>query len=79
MACRGGPDAAARNLRADPTAEKGRLRRAERAMSGSISFHNILATSYRVLGIDAAITLPDFNGRPHYLLNDREPIQAFLG
>jgi hypothetical protein len=49
--------------------------RAERARSGGISFQNIMATIYRVLGIDATAQLADFNGRPQNLLNDREPIR----
>jgi hypothetical protein len=52
--------------------------RAERSKSGSISFQNIVATIYHVLGIDPATTLPDFNGRPQYLLDDREPIPELL-
>jgi len=35
---------------------------------------NVLATLYGVLGIDPATTLPDFSGRPMYLLDNREPI-----
>jgi hypothetical protein len=34
----------------------------------------VLATLYRVLGIDLETTLPDHNGRPRYLLDDRRPI-----
>jgi uncharacterized protein (DUF1501 family) len=49
--------------------------RVERAKSGSISFQNIMATIYHVLGIDTAAQLPDFNGRPQNLLDDREPIR----
>jgi len=49
--------------------------RAERARSGSISFQNIIATIYHVLGIDLTAQLPDFNGRPQNLLDDREPIR----
>jgi hypothetical protein len=49
--------------------------RAERARSGSISFQNIMATIYHVLGIDTTAQLPDFNGRPQNLLDDREPIR----
>jgi hypothetical protein len=45
-----------------------------RTASGKISFQNIIATIYRVLGIDREATLPDYNGRPMYLLDDREPI-----
>ena len=32
---------------------------------------NVLAMVYRHLEIDAASTLPDFTGRPRYLLEDR--------
>ncbi|HEY7424894.1 MAG TPA: DUF1501 domain-containing protein [Gemmataceae bacterium] len=53
--------------------------RAERAKSGSINFQNIISTVYHVLGIDPATALPDFSGRPQYLLDDREPIQALIG
>src|SRR5437867_1418470 len=35
---------------------------------------NILATLYHVLRIDPAATIPDHNGRPQYLLEDREPV-----
>jgi len=52
--------------------------RAERAKSGSISFQNIFATIYHVLGIDPATTLADFSGRPQYLLDDREPIAVLV-
>jgi hypothetical protein len=48
--------------------------RAERARSGSISFQNIVATIYHVLGIDTRTQLEDFKGRPQNLLDDREPI-----
>jgi hypothetical protein len=33
---------------------------------------------YRVLGIDPATTIPDHNGRPQYLLEQREPIAELL-
>jgi len=39
---------------------------------------NVLATLYRVLGIDPATTLPDHQGRPVYLLDDREPVAELL-
>jgi hypothetical protein len=52
--------------------------RAERARSGSITFQNVMATIYHVLGIDPETRLTDFNGRPQYLLEEREPI-AELG
>jgi hypothetical protein len=52
--------------------------RAERSKSGKISFQNVLATMYRVLGVDLDIKLPDFNGRPQHLLDDREPIRELM-
>lgn len=39
---------------------------------------NVFATIYRVLGIDPSTTLPDFQGRPRYLLDDGEPIRELL-
>ena len=39
---------------------------------------NVLATLYQLLGIDPAVTLRDHNGRPQYLLEDREPVAALL-
>jgi hypothetical protein len=35
---------------------------------------NVLATLYRVLGINPATTLLDRNGRPRYLLDDQKPV-----
>jgi hypothetical protein len=52
--------------------------RAERARSGNITFQNILATVYHVLGIDTRAQLTDFNGRPQNLLDDREPVRGLL-
>jgi hypothetical protein len=53
--------------------------RAERARSGNITFQNVLATVYHVLGIDMRVQLTDFNGRPQNLLTDAEPIRELLG
>jgi hypothetical protein len=39
---------------------------------------NILATLYHVLGINPAATLPDHNGRPQYLLDDRDPVAELV-
>lgn len=39
---------------------------------------NVLATLYRVLGIDPTSTLPDHAGRPIYLLDDPEPIKELI-
>jgi hypothetical protein len=52
--------------------------RAERSKSGQIGFQNIMATIYQVLGIDPSLQLTDFNGRPQYLLDDRDPIAELL-
>jgi len=53
--------------------------RAESSRSGPITFQNIMATIYRVLGIDPNMTLPDFNERPQYLLDHPEPIGELTG
>ena len=53
--------------------------RAERARTGNISFQNIVATIYHVLGIDTSTQLTDFNGRPQNLLSDPEPIRELAG
>jgi uncharacterized protein (DUF1501 family) len=39
---------------------------------------NILATLYHVLGIDPSTTLPDHQGRPVYLLDDREKVAELV-
>ena len=49
--------------------------RAERSINGTISFQNVMATIYHTLGIDLDVKLPDFNGRPQYLLDDCVPIR----
>jgi hypothetical protein len=52
--------------------------RAERAKGKPYTPQNVVATLYHVLGIDPALTFPDFQGRPVYLLDDREPIRELL-
>lgn len=39
---------------------------------------SILATLYHVLGIDPSATIPDLNGRPQYVLDDRDPVKELL-
>jgi hypothetical protein len=39
---------------------------------------SVLATLYHVLGIDPSVTIPDHNGRPQYLLDDREPVKELI-
>jgi hypothetical protein len=52
--------------------------RAEMSTSGKISFQNIMATIYRVLGVEPDTKLPDFSGRPQYLLDDWQPIRELI-
>ncbi|MEK6257107.1 MAG: DUF1501 domain-containing protein [Planctomycetota bacterium] len=52
--------------------------RAERSINGQISFQNIMSTIYHVLGIDLDVKLPDFNGRPQHLVDDRQPLRELL-
>jgi hypothetical protein len=49
-----------------------------RAKSGDLNFQNLFATLYTVLGVDLETMLTDFNGRPQYLLDHREPIRELL-
>jgi hypothetical protein len=37
-----------------------------------------LANLYHHLGIDTATTIPDHNGRPMYVLDDREPVRELV-
>ena len=39
---------------------------------------NVLSTVYHALGIDPSVTVPDFTGRPMYLLDNREPIAELV-
>lgn len=39
---------------------------------------SVLAMAYRHLGIDPAMTFPDFTGRPRHVLESREPIAELL-
>ena len=52
--------------------------RGERVTGPQLGLQNVLATIYRVLGIDAAMTFPDFNGRPQYVLEDRQVVRDLL-
>ncbi len=52
--------------------------RGERPRDRAYTPQNILATLYHVLGIDPAMTLPDHDGRPVPLLDDREKIKELL-
>jgi Protein of unknown function (DUF1501) len=52
--------------------------RAERPRDTPYRPQNVLATVYRILGIDPLATIPDLSGRPMYLLDEREPIAELL-
>src|SRR5262245_10433806 len=52
--------------------------RAERSKSGAIGFPNVIATIYSVLGVDPATTLPDFDGRPQFVLEERDPVRELV-
>ena len=49
--------------------------RAERSKAGTITWQNVMATIYGVLGVDPTTTLTDFSGRPQTLLDDRIPVR----
>jgi hypothetical protein len=53
-------------------------RRGERPIGRPLRLPNVLATLYRVLGIDPATTFPDYTGRPQYVLERREPVTGLL-
>jgi hypothetical protein len=50
----------------------------EQVVGNPIGMQRVLATVYHVLGIDPAVTIPDHNGRPQFLLDDRTPLSALL-
>jgi hypothetical protein len=52
--------------------------RGEAVVGNPIGMKNVLATVYRVMGIDPAVTIPDHNGRPQVVLDDRVPLAALL-
>jgi hypothetical protein len=51
---------------------------AARPKNRGVGAQNILATIYHALGIDPSITVPDFTGRPMYLLDERDPVQELV-
>jgi hypothetical protein len=52
--------------------------RGERAVGRPLGVSNVLATLYRLLGIDPSTTFTDYNGRPQYVLERREPVAGLL-
>jgi hypothetical protein len=52
--------------------------RGEKPAANPIRMQNVMATLYRVLNIDSATTFTDYNGRPQYVLEYRDPVSALL-
>lgn len=52
--------------------------RGEAIIGSPISMKSVIATLYRLLGVDPAATIPDHNGRPQFVLDEREPVNALL-
>ena len=52
--------------------------RGEYPASRRVTASQVLATLYRAIGIDPSMTFPNNNGRPMYILDDREPITELL-
>jgi hypothetical protein len=52
--------------------------RGEYPASRRVTASQVLATLYRAIGIDPSLTFPNNNGRPMYILDDREPITELL-
>jgi hypothetical protein len=50
----------------------------EQPTGSPIRMQSVLACLYRQLGIDASTTLPDHNGRPQYVLENRELVDGLL-
>lgn len=45
----------------------------------SMTSSHVLTSLYGHLGIDPALTIPDNNGRPMFLLDEREPVPGLVG
>src|SRR5262249_30257902 len=52
--------------------------RGERPRERPCTVPQVLATIYRAIGIDPALTFPNGSGRPMYVLDDREPVGELL-
>jgi len=52
--------------------------RGERPKDRPYGVQRVLATVYRAMGIDPALTFTNGNGRPMYLLDDRDPISELV-
>ena len=52
--------------------------RGEKIIGNPIGIQSVLATVYRQLGIDPSTTLFDHNGRPQYILENRDVIHELI-
>jgi hypothetical protein len=52
--------------------------RAEHPKDRGVTVPQVLATLYHAMGIDASRTFPNGNGRPMYILDDRQPIAELI-
>jgi len=52
--------------------------RAEQPRDRRCTVSQVLATLYRTMGIDPAMTFTDGTGRPRHILDDREPIAELI-
>jgi hypothetical protein len=52
--------------------------RGEKIIGSPIQIQNVLATFYGILGVDPATTLRDYNGRPQYVLEHRDPVPGLI-
>jgi len=50
----------------------------EMPVEGASRPENVLATIYHHLGIDPAVTFPDFRGRPRYVLERSKPVAGLV-
>jgi hypothetical protein len=50
----------------------------DRSKDAPITPSNVLASLYHHLGINPATTIPDNNGRPMYLLDERDPVRELI-
>ena len=52
--------------------------RGESPLGLSMTSSHVLTSLYQHLGIDPALTIPDHNGRPTYLLDQRDPVPGLV-
>ncbi len=52
--------------------------RGERVIGNPIKMQSVMSTLYRTLGVDPAMTFPDHNGRPQYVIDNREGVPGLV-